>query len=53
MLVYILVIVAVFIILTFINKHKLDKILLMASTMIYGSAAIIQDNKFYFQLAPV
>lgn len=50
MLVYILVIVAVFIILTFINKHKLDKILLMASTMIYGSAAIIQDNKFYFSI---
>lgn len=50
MTLYILIIICVFAILTFINKPKIDKVLLFFSTLIYGSMAIMQDNRFYFTI---
>ncbi len=47
---YIMFIAIVFIILSVVNKPKLDKILLFFTTLIYGSAAVIQDNRLYFTI---
>lgn len=50
MVVYLLLIFFVFAALTVINKKNIDKILLFASTLTYGSYAVTQDNKLYFTI---
>ncbi len=45
---YIILFALPFIILTILRNHKLDKILLLAVSLIYSSYAVGQDNKFYF-----
>lgn len=46
--VYIILIAVIFVILSVINKHNIDKILLFVSTLVYGCYAIDQDRSFYF-----
>ncbi|MGN1481217.1 DUF2079 domain-containing protein [Porcipelethomonas sp.] len=48
--VYIALILVVFVLLSIINRPKLDKCLLIAVTLAYGSYAIAQDNSFYFTI---
>ncbi len=50
MTIYIVIIAVIFVILSFINKPKLDKVLLFFSTLIYSSMAITQDNQLYFSI---
>lgn len=48
--VYILYIIGTFIVLSIINKPKLDKTLLILVTLAYGCYAIAQDDSFYFTI---
>lgn len=48
--VYIIYIIGIFIILSIINKPKLDKCLLILVTLAYGCYAIAQDDSFYFTI---
>lgn len=48
--VYIIYIIGAFIVLSIINKPKLDKTLLIFVTLAYGCYAIAQDNSFYFTI---
>lgn len=50
LIIYVLLIVLVFAILTFLKNSKLDKTLLFFSSLIYGSYAVMEDNKFYFTI---
>lgn len=47
---YAALIVVVFVLLSIINRPKLDKCLLIAVTLAYGCYAIAQDNSFYFTI---
>lgn len=48
--VYIIIIAVIFAVLSAVNKPKLDKALLFLSTLIYGSVAVVANNKFYFSV---
>lgn len=50
MALFISLIAVVFIILNVINKKTVDKVILFASSLIYCSYAIVQDNKLYFTI---
>lgn len=50
MVIYVLFFALIFAVLNFLRNSKLDKVLLFFSSLIYGSYAVMQDNKFYFTI---
>jgi len=45
---HIIFIVALYLVLTVINNHLLDRVLLFCSMLIYGSVALVAGDEFYF-----
>lgn len=50
MVIYVLFFALIFAVLTFLRNSKVDKTLLFFSSLIYGSFAVMEDNKFYFTI---